>query len=509
MVEIAPGEIARPQRVIGLVEGQFDAADQRELRRSASARHTPNATAASRAIRNAPHRLRTRPAAPRARAGSASRRSRRRAAAAATARRGGRPARRRRAPAPASSRSPARPRPRRRAPRAGRRGGRRAGRRRTAASRSRARRRRRAGRSSVAPASSSRTASANMSRPPRRMRQSSRKRGVDARLAMGETAEHRRLHDHQRRRPRRPRPPGGGAAARRRTAASPAAPRPAQAPALDLEPQLRRARARRRRDRSSRPTGSSPARARPAAATSSTRAWSPPAMPPPVLTSTASHSAPARGKRNRKPPVSNTRAASVRAPARAKAARTSAARARQPARRRIVRRRERQVRHPSSRAPVALSDIANLRAECCPKSTASRDRSNRIRPVARICYGMAWISKSAPQRRCRRRVAISFAPRLCRARARRPGRRRAASACDFHLVSDRRRADRIRRRCSIRRASLVERLSAAFSSPIVLIGLAALAWAALSILWTPFSVPAGQHVLKIGAGRSRSRSRST
>ena len=43
----------------------------------------------------------------------------------------------------------------------------------------------------------------------------------------------------------------------------------------------------------------------------------------------------------------------------------------------------------------------------------------------------------------------------------------------------------------------VERLSRTFSSPIVLIGLAGIAWATLSILWTPFAVPAGQHVLKI------------
>ena len=43
----------------------------------------------------------------------------------------------------------------------------------------------------------------------------------------------------------------------------------------------------------------------------------------------------------------------------------------------------------------------------------------------------------------------------------------------------------------------VERLTNALSSPIVLIGLAGLAWATLSILWTPFTVPAGQHVLKI------------
>ncbi len=43
----------------------------------------------------------------------------------------------------------------------------------------------------------------------------------------------------------------------------------------------------------------------------------------------------------------------------------------------------------------------------------------------------------------------------------------------------------------------MERLTKAFSSPTVLIGLAGLAWATLSILWTPFAVPAAQHVLKI------------
>jgi hypothetical protein len=46
-------------------------------------------------------------------------------------------------------------------------------------------------------------------------------------------------------------------------------------------------------------------------------------------------------------------------------------------------------------------------------------------------------------------------------------------------------------------AGALDRLGEALRSPLVLIGLAGLAWAALSILWTPFPVPAGQHVLRL------------
>ena len=51
------------------------------------------------------------------------------------------------------------------------------------------------------------------------------------------------------------------------------------------------------------------------------------ATPPPVLTSTASHGSVARGKRQRRPPVSKSALGSVRWPTRAKRARASASRA--------------------------------------------------------------------------------------------------------------------------------------------------------------------------------------
>ena len=46
-------------------------------------------------------------------------------------------------------------------------------------------------------------------------------------------------------------------------------------------------------------------------------------------------------------------------------------------------------------------------------------------------------------------------------------------------------------------ADALTRIGETFRSPLVLIGLAGLAWAALSILWTPFPVAAAQHVLKL------------
>ena len=42
-----------------------------------------------------------------------------------------------------------------------------------------------------------------------------------------------------------------------------------------------------------------------------------------------------------------------------------------------------------------------------------------------------------------------------------------------------------------------DRLVGALTTPAVLLGLAGLAWAALSMFWTPFPVAAGQHVLKL------------
>jgi hypothetical protein len=41
------------------------------------------------------------------------------------------------------------------------------------------------------------------------------------------------------------------------------------------------------------------------------------------------------------------------------------------------------------------------------------------------------------------------------------------------------------------------RMRAAFAQPIVGLSLAMLAWAGVSVLWTPFSIPAGQHLLKM------------
>jgi len=45
--------------------------------------------------------------------------------------------------------------------------------------------------------------------------------------------------------------------------------------------------------------------------------------------------------------------------------------------------------------------------------------------------------------------------------------------------------------------NLVERLRRAFGKPVAVLSLAALAWAGVSVLWTPFSIPAGQHLLKM------------
>ena len=63
-----------------------------------------------------------------------------------------------------------------------------------------------------------------------------------------------------------------------------------------------------------------------------------------------------------------------------------------------------------------------------------------------------------------------------------------------------------------------DRLVAALTTPAVLLGLAGLAWAALSMFWTPFPVAAGQHVLKLSLwtlavwlalGAPRERARAT
>jgi hypothetical protein len=42
-----------------------------------------------------------------------------------------------------------------------------------------------------------------------------------------------------------------------------------------------------------------------------------------------------------------------------------------------------------------------------------------------------------------------------------------------------------------------ERMLRAFSQPIVALSLAMIAWAGVSVLWTPFSIPAAQHLLKM------------
>ena len=46
-------------------------------------------------------------------------------------------------------------------------------------------------------------------------------------------------------------------------------------------------------------------------------------------------------------------------------------------------------------------------------------------------------------------------------------------------------------------AGILERMRSAFSNPIVALCLAAIGWAGVSVLWTPFSIPAGQHLLKM------------
>ena len=44
---------------------------------------------------------------------------------------------------------------------------------------------------------------------------------------------------------------------------------------------------------------------------------------------------------------------------------------------------------------------------------------------------------------------------------------------------------------------IVERMGRLISRPAVALSLAAVAWAGVSVLWTPFSIPAGQHLLKM------------
>ena len=44
---------------------------------------------------------------------------------------------------------------------------------------------------------------------------------------------------------------------------------------------------------------------------------------------------------------------------------------------------------------------------------------------------------------------------------------------------------------------IVERMRIAFSQPVVALSLALIAWAGVSVLWTPFTIPAGQHLLKM------------
>ena len=42
-----------------------------------------------------------------------------------------------------------------------------------------------------------------------------------------------------------------------------------------------------------------------------------------------------------------------------------------------------------------------------------------------------------------------------------------------------------------------ERMRSAFAQPVVALSLALIAWAGVSVLWTPFTIPAGQHLLKM------------
>src|SRR5205823_14423994 len=104
---------------------------------------------------------------------------------------------------------------------------------------------------------------------------------------------------------------------------------------------------------------------------------SPPAMPPPVLTMTASQISRERGKRSRQPPVSKTRAASVRAPARAKARRNSA--------------RTRGSRGDEVGAFMALgAGVADLAWRCCPESTARRSFARYESPTESFTP-MSWV----------------------------------------------------------------------------------------------------------------------
>jgi hypothetical protein len=45
--------------------------------------------------------------------------------------------------------------------------------------------------------------------------------------------------------------------------------------------------------------------------------------------------------------------------------------------------------------------------------------------------------------------------------------------------------------------NVIARIRAAFAQPIVALSLALIAWAGVSVLWTPFSIAAGQHLLKL------------
>ena len=57
--------------------------------------------------------------------------------------------------------------------------------------------------------------------------------------------------------------------------------------------------------------------------------------------------------------------------------------------------------------------------------------------------------------------------------------------------------------------NLIERLRRAFAKPVVALSLAALAWAGISVVWTPFSIAAGQHLLKLALSTTRGHARAT
>ena len=81
---------------------------------------------------------------------------------------------------------------------------------------------------------------------------------------------------------------------------------------------------------------------------------------------------------------------------------------------------------------------------------------------------------------------------------RRAGRRRRPSARPLHLLPDRRRDDPDGGGAR-GKPGFLDRVLRAFRRPTFLALIAGLAWATLSVLWTPYPVSALQHALKLGA----------